>query len=225
MLERSQNLSGLTGEQKNLLSQMEIKPWFVSHQPSVLSLYWLCYPSSWVTSRRNLHAIFSSWKVGIISDQNELQLNFSHTSFGVNPQTTRLNHNPHNSFRNKTCRQTHLPHYALTQFNLRKKAITGSFWSFHSGVIEDFVFWYVALLNLLSGSKHFKGISGITHSKTQTSHPRKLQFSEHNMSGNISQPEVKDILMFTLNNNVCSLRPYWKLNYTKPCPAGTAQSV
>jgi len=79
------------------------------HQLHVLSLYWLCYPSSWVTSRRNLHVIFSSWKVGIISDQNEPQLNFSHTSFGENPHTTRLNNNQHNSFRNKTCRQTNTP--------------------------------------------------------------------------------------------------------------------
>jgi len=43
---------------------------------------------------------------------------------------------------------------------------------------------------MLNGSKHFKGTSGITHSKTKTSHPRKLQFSKHNQSGNISQPGV-----------------------------------
>jgi hypothetical protein len=56
---------------------------------------------------------------------------------------------------------------------------------------------------MLNGSKHFKGTSGITHSKTKTSHPRKLQFSKHNKSGNISQPGVKHILMFMLYNNVC----------------------
>jgi len=132
------------------------------HQPSVLSLYWLCYRSSWVMSRRNLHAIFSSWKLRIISDHDEPQLNFSRTSFGVNPHTIRLNNNPHNSFRNKTCRQTNTP---SSQFNLCKETITSLFWSFHSGVIGDFVFWYVTLHNLLSGSKHFKGTSGITHSK------------------------------------------------------------
>jgi hypothetical protein len=39
---------------------------------------------------------------------------------------------------------------------------------------------------MLNGSKHFKETSGIAQSKTQTSHPRKLQFSKHNKSGNIS---------------------------------------
>jgi hypothetical protein len=38
MLERSQNLSRLTGGQKNLLSQMEIKPWFVIISP----VSWRC---------------------------------------------------------------------------------------------------------------------------------------------------------------------------------------
>jgi hypothetical protein len=114
-------------------------------------------------------------------------------------------------------RKTHLPHYVLTQFNLCKEAITSLFWSFYSSVIEDFVFWYVTLLNLLSGSKHFKGTSGITHPKKQTSHPRKLQFSNHNKSGNISQPGVKHILMFTLNKNVSILKAYRELHYTKPC--------
>ena len=33
MLERSQNLSGLTGEEKNLLYQMETKQWFVIISP------------------------------------------------------------------------------------------------------------------------------------------------------------------------------------------------
>ena len=62
----------------------------------------------------------------------------------------------------------------------------------------------MTLHNLLNGSKHFKGTSGITHSKTHTSHPKKLKFSKRNKSGNISQPGVKHILMFTLNNNICS---------------------
>ena len=75
----------------------------------------------------------------------------------------------------------------------------------------------MTLHNLLNGSKHFKGTSGITHSKTQTSHPREQQFSKHNKSGNISQPGVKNMLMFTLNKYVCILKAYRELHYTKPC--------
>jgi hypothetical protein len=70
---------------------------------------------------------------------------------------------------------------------------------------------------MLNGSKHFKGTSGITHSKTQTSHPRKLQFSKHNKSIIITQPGVKHISIFTLNKNVYILKTYRELNYTKPC--------
>jgi len=69
----------------------------------------------------------------------------------------------------------------------------------------------------MNGSQYFKGTSRITHSKTQTSHPRKQQLSKHNKSGNISHPDVKNILMFTHNKNVRILNAYMELNYTKPC--------
>ena len=55
--------------------------------------------------------------------------------------------------------------------------------------------------------------------------PENCNFSKHNKSGNVSQPGVKHILMFTLNNNLCRLRAYRKLNYTKPCRARIALLV